>query len=60
MNELEFKQLLELTKENNIMLHQIVEYLSSGHDDTKDFVMNFVANILSNNFERNHNGRASF
>lgn len=39
--------LIKLTEENNVMLKLILTYLSN-HTDTKDFVMNYIANLLSN------------
>ena len=43
-------ELLELTKENNQMLHWIMSYLmhEDQHDDTQDFIQNVVANLVSN------------
>lgn len=43
-------ELLELTRENNQMLHWIMSYLmhEAQHDDTQDFVQNVVANLVSN------------
>ena len=40
---------LRLLRENNIMLKQICQYLSSGRLDNsaKDFIINFTANMLS-------------
>lgn len=38
--------------ENNIMLRQILDYIRSRDnpkDDIKDFVMNVIANLISNN-----------
>lgn len=40
-------KLIKLTEENNLMLQVILHYLRN-HSDTKDFAMNYVANILSN------------
>lgn len=52
MTEKEEKELLELTKENNSMLKQIIKYINyynSQNPDVKDFTMNVVANLISNN-----------
>lgn len=50
MNE----ELLRLTRENNIMLKQIIAYLNIKEnpnvvfqDDVKDFAINVIANLMS-------------
>ena len=50
---MDFQELLELTKQNNLMLRAICLYLGQeqsdqGSDDAKDFIMNVIANIVSN------------
>lgn len=42
-------ELLRLTRENNIMLRQIIAYINQQikEGDSKDFVMNVFANLLS-------------
>ena len=45
-------KLLRLEKENNIMLRKIIRYLYTHNDDAKDFMMNYIANIISNRFRR--------
>lgn len=45
MNE----ELYNLIRENNEMLKFIINYLTSANDDQKDFMMNVMANLLSNN-----------
>lgn len=49
-------ELLKLTRENNDMLKQIIVYINSinsqssiANDDIKNFVINVIANIISNN-----------
>lgn len=46
MNEQE--ELLRLTKENNILLKQILQILTQD-DTTKSFMINVLANMLSGN-----------
>ena len=44
-------ELLQLTRENNYMLKQIIAYINlhGNHtDDMKDFTMNVLANMISN------------
>lgn len=40
--------------ENNIMLKQILAYIRrrDGPDEAKDFVMNVVANVISNQLDK--------
>ncbi len=40
--------LLELTKENNLILRRIASYLYGAKADAKDFIINYIANILAN------------
>ena len=40
--------LLELTKENNLILKRIASYLYGAKADAKDFIINYIANILAN------------
>ncbi len=49
---------LRLLRENNIMLKQICQYLANGGIDnsTKDFIINFTANMLSDSI----NGKTPF
>lgn len=49
------EELLTLTRENNIMLKQIIAYINLQNnpniifqDDMKDFIMNCIANRVSN------------
>lgn len=42
------KEILRLTKENNIMLRAILKYIQDK-DDAKDFFLNVIANLISNN-----------
>lgn len=46
------KELLELTKDNNRMLKQIIEYINAtgrnaDSENMNDFIRNIIANILS-------------
>ena len=43
---LEIKELLRLTRENNIMLKQLLAYIAQKENNSsfKDFVINYVAN----------------
>lgn len=50
-------ELLELTRENNKMLRQIVKYLNmhtaqSDKENQNDFIMNVIANLISNKFNK--------
>ena len=39
------EELLKLTRENNVMLKQIIAYLSNNKQNTlQDFVINYIAN----------------
>lgn len=42
----EIKELLKLTRENNIMLRHIIQYIHK--DDTGEFIKNVIANLISN------------
>lgn len=46
----EEQELLKLTRENNYILKQLYNYINSNQNDTKDFLINIVANLLSNNY----------
>lgn len=39
--------ILELTKENNLILRRIASHLYGAKADAKDFIINYIANILS-------------
>ena len=43
------QQLLALTKENNVLLKQILQYIR--HDDVTDFFTNIAANIIGNRID---------
>lgn len=48
----EERELLNLTRDNNRMLKEIITYINlhGNHtDDVKEFMMNVVANLVSNN-----------
>lgn len=49
MDENKFEELLILTRDNNKMLRDIWTILHQGspNDDVKDFVMNVIANKIS-------------
>jgi hypothetical protein len=40
--------ILELTKENNLILRRIASHLYGAKADAKDFIINYIANILAN------------
>ena len=48
-------ELLELTRENNKMLKQIITYINyinsnASNENENDFVRNVIANLISNSF----------
>lgn len=48
-------ELLELTRENNKMLKQIIAYINyinsnANNENENDFVRNVIANLISNSF----------
>lgn len=47
MDENKFEELLTLTRDNNKMLRDIWTLLHSPNDDIKDFIMNVIANKIS-------------
>ncbi len=47
MDENKFEELLTLTRDNNKMLRDIWTILHSSSDDMKDFIMNVIANKIS-------------
>ena len=52
----EYKQLVRETHENNIMLKQIIKYLNheiayANQENSNDFNMNVIANLISNMFD---------
>ena len=47
----EEQELLELTKQNNVLLRMIL-YLVQ-HDESSDFIHNIIANLLANKMEGN-------
>ena len=53
MTRNEEEQLLSLTKDNNKMLRDIWNILTKGtpNDDTKDFLVNIIANLIANKME---------
>lgn len=53
-----FKQLIKETHENNIMLRQIIKYLNheiayANQENTNDFNMNVIANLISSGLDFN-------
>lgn len=53
-----FSQLIRETHENNIMLRQIIKYLNheityANQENTNDFNMNVIANLISNGLDIN-------
>lgn len=49
MTESEQEELLRLTRENNIMLKNIIQYLHG--DNSVDFMQNIIANLIANSLE---------
>lgn len=47
----DIEELLKLTRENNIMLRHIIQYIH--RDDTGEFIKNVIANLISNNMYGN-------
>ena len=45
------EELLRLTRENNLMLRHIIQYIHK--DDTGEFIKNVIANLISNNMYGN-------
>lgn len=50
MTESEQEELLRLTRENNIMLKNIIQYLHG--DNSVDFMQNIIANLIVNSLEQ--------
>lgn len=49
MTHSEEKELLELTRENNVLLKQILKFVY--HDEANDFITNVFANIIGNRLD---------
>lgn len=52
------EELLQLTKENNYMLKQIIAYINSinrnaDNENNNDFIRNILANLMSNAVDGN-------
>lgn len=52
------EELLQLTKENNYMLKQIIAYINSinrnaDNENSNDFIRNILANLISNTVDYN-------
>ncbi len=47
----EEKELLELTRQNNMLLRAILHFVQ--HDEANDFMTNIVANLIANKMEGN-------
>ena len=52
------KELLQLVKENNYMLKQIIAYINkinanADSENNNDFIRNILANLISNSIELN-------
>ena len=43
------EEILRILRENNQMLKQICSFLSQSDNPAKDFLINFVANLMSEN-----------
>lgn len=57
MNQ-KMEELLQLTKENNYMLKQIIAYINSvncnaDNENNNDFIRNILANLISNTMDYN-------
>lgn len=57
MNQ-KMEELLQLTKENNYMLKQIIAYINSinrnaDNENNNDFIRNILANLISNTIDCN-------
>ena len=51
MTHSEEQELLELTRQNNILLRMILHLVQ--HDEGNDFIHNVIANLLSNKIDGN-------
>lgn len=49
MTNVDEQELLQLTRENNVLLKAILHFVH--HDESNDFVTNVVANLLSNRID---------
>lgn len=49
MERAEEQELLELTRQNNMLLKQILHFVR--HDDANDFITNVFANIIGNRID---------
>lgn len=52
------EELLQLTRENNYMLKQIIAYINSinhnaDNENNNDFIRNILANLMSNTVDGN-------
>lgn len=52
------EELLQLTRENNYMLKQIIAYLNhisanADNENNNDFIRNILANLISNTIDYN-------
>ncbi len=57
MNQ-KMEELLQLTKENNYMLKQIIAYINhinvnADNENNNDFIRNILANLISNTIDYN-------
>lgn len=55
MTPFEEQELLELTKQNNILLRMILAMVQ--HDEGNDFIHNIIANLVANKMEGNTYGQ---
>ena len=51
MTHSEEQELLELTRQNNMLLRAILRFVQ--HDEANDFMTNIVANLVANKIEGN-------
>lgn len=55
MTHSEEQELLELTRQNNILLRMILAMVQ--HDEGNDFIHNIIANLVANKMEGNTYGQ---
>lgn len=55
IDEKDLKELMRVSKENNILLKQLIYSVakSSNNQYLKDFIINFVANIAADKYQGN-------
>ena len=58
MTRSEEQELLELTKQNNMLLRAILRFVQ--HDEANDMMTNIVANLVANKMEGNTYAQRSY